>query len=183
MRFEKHHHHRPQDDDFLDTRINRHGRRHGGRVFGHGDLKLFLLSRIAGQPMHGYELIRDIEALCGGTYSPSPGTVYPSLALLEDQGLIHSVQAADGSSKKQYAITDEGLQAVAAEAETIAIIGDRLKLMASNAASERPPFPVRRAIHQLKHALMRPEGAWNEAETTRVRAIIERAAIDIARGA
>lgn len=182
MRHRRHHHSLHSDDSWSTTFDGRHaGRRGGGRLFGHGDLRLFLLARIADQPMHGYELIRDIESRCGGAYSPSPGTVYPGLALLEDQGLIRSIHA-DDSGKKQFEITEEGRRVIAAEAETIAIIDERVKMLASNADSERPPFPVRRAIHQLRHALMRPQSAWNDSETERVRRIIEHAAIDIARG-
>lgn len=181
MRFRKHHHHH-HENDWPEESEGPRGHRRGGRLFGHGDLKLLLLSNIDERPMHGYELIRSIEEMCGGAYSPSPGTVYPSLSLLEDQGLIRSVQSADGSSRKQFEITEEGRSAVAAEAEMLAVIRDRLNMLASNAASERPPFAVRRAIHQLKHALMRPESAWNDAEIERVRDIIERAAIEVARG-
>ena len=58
------------------------GRFRGGRVFGHGDLKLILLALIAEQPRHGYELIRTIEEMFDGAYAPSPGAVYPTLTLL-----------------------------------------------------------------------------------------------------
>jgi DNA-binding PadR family transcriptional regulator len=180
MRFRKHHPH--HENDWPEEFEGQRGHRRGGRLFGHGDLKLLLLANIAERPMHGYELIRSVEEMCGGAYSPSPGTVYPSLSLLEDQGLIRSIQSPDGSNRKQFEITEEGRSAVATEAEMIAIIRDRLKMLASNAASERPPFAVRRALHQLRHALMRPEGAWNDAEIERVKGIIERAAVETARG-
>ena len=66
-----------------------------GRVFGHGDLKLVLLALIAEQPRHGYQLIRTIEEMFGGAYSPSPGTVYPTLTLLEEMGYAR-VEAQEG---------------------------------------------------------------------------------------
>ena len=78
-----------------------------GRMFGHGDLKFVVLSLLAEKPRHGYEIIRDLEDRFGGTYSPSPGTVYPTLSLLEDLGYARAT-AEDGSSRKVFEITDEG---------------------------------------------------------------------------
>ena len=74
-------------------------------VFGHGHLRLYLLSLLADAPMHGYEVIQALEERFGGTYVPSAGTVYPRLAKLEDDGLVS--KAADGR-KTVYAITDAG---------------------------------------------------------------------------
>jgi len=74
-------------------------------VFAHGHLRLYLLSLLAEQAMHGYELIQALEERFGGTYTPSAGTIYPRLAKLEDEGLV--TKAADGR-KTVYAITDDG---------------------------------------------------------------------------
>ena len=78
-----------------------------GRMFGHGDLKFVVLSLLAEKPRHGYEIIRELEARFGGAYSPSPGTVYPTLSLLEDLGYARAT-AEEGSTRKVYEITDEG---------------------------------------------------------------------------
>lgn len=77
-----------------------------GRVFGHGDLKLVILSLLAEKPRHGYEIIKELEDRVGGAYSPSPGTVYPTLTLLEDLGYARA-QTEEGN-RKVYEITDEG---------------------------------------------------------------------------
>jgi len=74
-------------------------------VFGHGHLRLYLLSLLAERPMHGYELIQALTDRFGGTYIPSAGTIYPRLAKLEDEGLV--TKTADGR-KTVYAITDAG---------------------------------------------------------------------------
>ena len=79
----------------------------GGRVFGHGGLRFVLLQLIADKPSHGYELIKSIEDRLGGAYSPSPGTVYPTLTLMEEQGYL-SVEEADAGGRKRYRITDAG---------------------------------------------------------------------------
>lgn len=74
-------------------------------VFGHGHLRLYLLSLLAERPMHGYELIQALEERFGGTYIPSAGTIYPRLAKLEEEGLVS--KAADGR-KTVYSITEAG---------------------------------------------------------------------------
>ena len=80
-------------------------------VFAHGHLRLYLLSLLADEPMHGYELIQALEERFGGTYVPSAGTIYPRLAKLEEDGLVTS--SADGR-KTVYAITDAGRAELAA---------------------------------------------------------------------
>ena len=59
-----------------------------GRMFGPGDLRLLLLALIADRPSHGYDLIRTIEAKFGGQYTPSPGTIYPTLTLLKSRSWL-----------------------------------------------------------------------------------------------
>ncbi|WP_210507763.1 PadR family transcriptional regulator [Naasia sp. SYSU D00057] len=74
-------------------------------VFGHGRLRLYVLSLLAERPRHGYELIQALEERSGGTYSPSAGTIYPRLAKLEEDGLVR--RDSDGR-RTVYAITDAG---------------------------------------------------------------------------
>src|ERR671933_2282623 len=76
-----------------------------GRVFGKGDLKYVILDLLKDRPAHGYEVMRALEERFRGFYSPSPGSVYPTLQMLEDLGYVSSRQR-DG--KKVYQITDEG---------------------------------------------------------------------------
>ncbi len=58
------------------------------RMFDQGDLRLVVLKLISEKPSHGYEIIKAVEDRLGGAYSPSPGIIYPTLTLLEEQGLI-----------------------------------------------------------------------------------------------
>ncbi len=76
-----------------------------GRFVGDGELRLIVLSLIAENPRHGYEITKALEDRSGGFYSPSPGVIYPTLTFLEEAG--HAVSSADGN-KKVYAITDAG---------------------------------------------------------------------------
>src|SRR5713226_3765209 len=99
------------DFGFGGERLGRHYRGGGrggrlGRVFDHGDLRYVLLHLIAERPRHGYELIKEIEEQFGGTYSPSPGVIYPTLTLLEELGYLRSETA--GGTRRLYSITGEG---------------------------------------------------------------------------
>jgi DNA-binding PadR family transcriptional regulator len=68
-------------------------------------VRIALLTVVAEHPMHGYDLIRELEERSGGRWHPSPGSIYPTLQLLEEQGLLSSTEV-DG--KRVYSITDEG---------------------------------------------------------------------------
>ena len=85
------------------------GRPRGRRnqMFESGEVKFVILRLLKEKPRHGYEIIKALEEKMGGCYTPSAGTVYPTLQLLEDQGYIRAVEA-DG--KKVYHVTPEGEQ-------------------------------------------------------------------------
>jgi DNA-binding PadR family transcriptional regulator len=70
-----------------------------------GDIRTALLAALAESPGHGYEVIQTLEAKSNGAWRPSPGSVYPTLQLLEDEGLVRSTER---EGKRVYEITDEG---------------------------------------------------------------------------
>lgn len=92
-------------------------------VFSHGSLRLYLLSLLAEQPRHGYELIQALSDRFGGTYSPSAGTIYPRLAKLEEEGLV--TKTSDGR-KSVYRITEAGRAELAARENELSAIEDEL---------------------------------------------------------
>ncbi|MFO1210587.1 MAG: DUF2218 domain-containing protein [Amaricoccus sp.] len=122
----------------------------GRRPFDYGDLRLLVLSMVAEQPRHGYELIKAIEERTGGGYSPSPGVIYPTLAWLEDMG--YATASADGG-RRRYAITEEGRAFLAANRTALEAVAER----AGRGEGGRQPAPeaVASAMHALKHALRR----------------------------
>lgn len=126
----------------------RHGgpRRHG-RPFDYGELRLLILALIADQPRHGYELIKLIEDRFAGSYSPSPGVIYPILAWLDDVGYATVEPAPSG--RKTYRLTGEG---AAFLKENRQAVDD---LLARTGASGRGdlPAPVLRGMENLKLAL------------------------------
>ena len=70
-------------------------------VFGHGRLRLYLLKLLDESPRHGYEVIRLLQDRFLGVYSPSPGTIYPRLARLEEEGLVtHEVVAGNAKAER-----------------------------------------------------------------------------------
>ncbi len=133
-----------------------HGHRHGhergrrGRMFEHGALRLALLKLIAEQPRHGYELIKAIEDLSGGAYSPSPGVIYPTLTLLEEQGYAASAEAEGG--KKVYSITPEGEAHLTENESMVGALFGRLSEAAARAGAGQSPRIVR-ARENLRLAL------------------------------
>ena len=130
------------------------GPRGGGRgrrrMFDSGELRLVLLKLLADEPRHGYDLIRAIEELTGGDYAPSPGTVYPTLTLLEDMGLIASVEA-DGA-RKAFTATEAGRALLDEKADEVAALIARLEHHGER-RSRADRAPVRRAMHGLHSAL------------------------------
>lgn len=126
------------------------GRGGRGRMFASGQLRLVLLKLIADEPRHGYQLIKAIEELTGGSYAPSPGVIYPTLSLLVDEGLI--VESEGEGSRKSFAITEPGRVELAdkqAEVERI------LARLAEHGEGQRrgPPPQVARALGNLMMVL------------------------------
>lgn len=169
-----HHAHRDHRDhgDGRDGFEKRPGRERGGRgprVFAPGDLKLLLLALIAEQPSHGYDLIRQIEGMFDGAYSPSPGVIYPTLTFLEESEMI--LGDAQGG-KKHYVVTRIGEQSLTEQA--IALEGVRTRVDVSKRAlrgHDRPP-QIHEAVHNLRHALQLHHGRWNAAEILRVSTLL-----------
>ena len=80
---------------------------------GRGDVRLAILGILATEPMHGYQLIREISDRSGGSWRVSPGSVYPTLSQLEDEGLVRAEQT---GGRRVFDITDEGRAEVAERA-------------------------------------------------------------------
>ena len=93
-----------------------HGHAHRGRGRGRrNNVRAAILALLTERPMHGYEMIKEIDARTGGVWSPSPGSVYPTLQLLEDEGLITSEES---GGRKRFTLTEAGqTEATAAAAD------------------------------------------------------------------
>jgi DNA-binding PadR family transcriptional regulator len=166
-------------------RFGRHGRGRqglrGGRVFDQGDLRYVLLHLISEKPRHGYELIKAIEEKFGGTYSPSPGVIYPTLTLLEELGYIAPDTGGEaGGTKKLFAITAEGTAFLDANRPQLDGILARMAQVASAYAGGPAP-EIQRAAQNLRFALAirLRRGPLNAEQIRTVTAALDRAAGEI----
>ena len=154
------------------------GRERGGRLFDHGDLRFVILQLIADKPRHGYELIKAIEERAGGSYSPSPGVIYPTLTLLEELG--YTLAVTDEAGKKQHQITPEGQALLESNRATVEAILARID--ESGREQDGGPAPqILRAMLNLKTALRLRlvRGGLDERLRQRIAAILDSAARDI----
>src|SRR6187455_1171809 len=94
----------------------RGGRGHGrGRHrVRRGDVRSAILALLDDRPMHGYEMITELEERTGGAWRPSAGSIYPTLQLLEDEGLV---RAEDVEGKRVFSLTDAGRERLAERGE------------------------------------------------------------------
>src|SRR5437588_12840913 len=163
-----------------------HGRTHGrqgrggglGRFFAHGDLRLVILQLIAEKPRHGYELIKAIEEQLGGSYSPSPGVIYPTLTMLEELG--YATVAPSEGGKKLYTVTPEGTAFLNANRSAVEAVFARMREV--GAAYGGGPAPqILRAMENLRMALrMRmARGPLTEEQVRAVTAVLDSAATQV----
>ena len=173
-------------------RGQRHGGRHGGQGFGggfgpagpagfgggfgpgfggfgrgprvgRGDVRVALLALLAEQPMHGYQMIREITERSGGAWRPSPGSVYPVLALLEDEGLVRAEEA-DG--RRVFHLTDAGAAYAAAHR------ADPLPWDEAAGAVDDTMRELRSIAMQVGAAVMQVAHAGTEAQVTQARDVL-----------
>ncbi|HEX8968426.1 MAG TPA: helix-turn-helix transcriptional regulator [Chloroflexota bacterium] len=176
------------DDPETDWPFGRRGRRWGGfggfgpgpgdRFFGRGDLKYVILELLKDQPRHGYDIIRALESRMRGHYRPSPGSVYPTLQMLEDLGYVSSSQQ---EGKKVYTITDEGRAYLNEQQSTVDDI--RSRIAAGWDAAQRPEVSdLMHELQQLARALFRhgARGALHDpARLKKLREIVARARAEV----
>lgn len=150
---------------FDDDMMRRGPGRRRGRMFGPGELRLVLLKLIADEPRHGYELIKAIEEMTGGDYSPSPGTIYPTLSLLQDEGAI--ADAASDEARKAYEATDAGKAELEERAGEVEALMERLAAHGEKANGSAAPHDLFRAAGNLASVLKHKYKAGGVDETVR----------------
>ncbi|MFG2076029.1 PadR family transcriptional regulator [Nonomuraea maritima] len=120
-------------------------------VFGHGRLRLYLLKLLEESPRHGYEVIRLLQDRFLGVYSPSPGTIYPRLARLEEEGLVtHEVV----KGKKVFSITDKGREELNARLDELDDLEQEISASVRDIAREVKE-DVRDTVRSLRDELTR----------------------------
>ncbi|QHM72376.1 PadR family transcriptional regulator [Mixta intestinalis] len=125
-------------------------RKRKDRLLDATEVRLLILSILQTHAAHGYELIKAIEELSQGEYTPSPSLVYPNLALLEEMGYIRA--ETEESSRKNYQLTAEGEAHLSQQQAQLEQVMTRLASLAVLAHNRSLP-DVQRAIHNMKMAL------------------------------
>jgi DNA-binding PadR family transcriptional regulator len=163
---------------FFGSGHRRGGHWRGGRMFEQGGLKFVILRLLDEKPRHGYEIIKELEERSGGRYTPSPGTVYPTLTMLEEMGFASATVEEGG--KKVYSITDAGRQHLTENKGAVDEVIDRLAQVGASIFGEqmRPAHEAMGALgrtymHVTMHRTADP------AYVTKVVEILKRASADL----
>lgn len=129
-------------------------RHHRGKMFERGALKYLTLDLINEKPRHGYDIIQELEECSGGYYSPSPGSIYPTLQMLEDLGHI----AAKGENgKKVYEITDGGRNYLKTHKESVKKHRDHMSQCFGSPGSEgfgSIMHEMKEMMYSMKHFII-----------------------------
>ena len=140
------------------------GRRRGRHRVRRGDVRSAILALLDDRPMHGYEIITELEERTGGRWRPSAGSIYPTLQLLEDEGLV-TAEEVDG--RKVYSLTEAGKKEAPARTEEARPWeeGDE----------DSPRFEVRRELFRTIGAAKQVARGDDEAQLTRAAEILKEA--------
>jgi len=130
-------------------------------VFRHGKLRLYLLKLLDESPRHGYEVIRLLQDRFMGIYAPSPGTIYPRLARLEEDGLV-THEEVDG--KKIYSITDKGREEIRSRLSDLADLEDELTESLRDVAREIS-VDVRQTVRTIREELASAARQFRDSES------------------
>jgi DNA-binding PadR family transcriptional regulator len=155
-----------------------HWRGRAARLFEQGDLKYVILRLLEERPRHGYDVIKELESRFGGSYAPSPGTVYPTLTMLEDLGFARVVPEEGG--KKIYEITDEGRKYLAENSGTVTDIFDRIARFVEG-FTDTPMTELNQSFQRLARATYKTATGHiqDKATVEKIRDILRSAADEI----
>jgi DNA-binding PadR family transcriptional regulator len=143
------------------------GPRGRGRKARRGDIRTAALLLLAEEPRNGYQIMQQVEERSDGVWRPSPGSVYPALAQLEDEGLIRS-QESDG--RKLFALTDAGQAHVAERDSSQPAPWEQMSDEVSDQA-----FAARRMIPEIAYAFAQVMRSGSDAQLAQARTVLETA--------
>jgi DNA-binding PadR family transcriptional regulator len=149
-----------------------------GRIFEQGDLKYVILRLLAEKPRHGYEIIKELEDRFGGAYAPSPGTVYPTLTMLEDLRYARAMPEEGG--RKIYEITDEGRKHLEEHSATVDDIFERIAKFVEG-FFDAPMSDLKRSMASLGRATfyVASRSPHDHERLAKISEILKRAATEI----
>ena len=139
----------------------------GGRRARRGDVRAAALLLLEEQPRNGYQLMQEIEERSGGVWRPSPGSIYPALAQLEDEGLVRSDE---GAGRRAFALTDEGRTYVDEHRDALGAPWEE-----AGGGVPEGVVELRKLMVQLGVAAMQVAQAGDESQTAEARQVLEEA--------
>lgn len=160
----KHHHRRPPRHQWMKMGAWSGPWMSGGPRARRGDVRVAVLALLADGPMHGYQIIQELEQRSGGVWRPSPGSIYPTLQLLSDEGLVTSEEV---GGKRVYALTDSGRARAAEDAKKGATPWG-----APGENEKDPRMQMKTAFFQLGAAAMQVAQAGSEEDLAQTIQII-----------
>src|SRR5262249_43037371 len=140
-----------------------YGRGRGGRA-RRGDVRAAVLALLAERPMHGYEMIKEIEERTQGAWTPSAGSIYPTLQMLEDEGLIRGEES---EGQRRFALTDAGREEQEAKA------GETAPWDAVRADAAPEKIQLLKSIRKLQHAVGQAFDVADEDQQKQVRELLD----------
>ena len=157
----RHHHPHSHRERHAHGRRSRYGR--GGPRARRGDVRAAILALLSERPMHGYEMIKELEERTAGAWVPSAGSIYPTLQLLEDEGLVTGDET---EGKRRFTLTGAGSTA-AAEREG-ANPWDEV-----TTGADPELLRLKRSLVGLNHAIEQVFHAADDDQRKRVRELLE----------
>lgn len=151
-------------EEFARSRALRYGRGRGGPRARRGDVRAAVLALLAERPMHGYEMIKEIEERTEGAWTPSAGSIYPTLQLLEDEGLISGQEI---ESKRRFSLTETGA------AEQAEMAGETTPWDAVRADAAPDQIQLADSMKKLHHAIRQAFTAADQGQQKRVRELLD----------
>ncbi len=151
-------------EEFARSRALRYGRGRGGPRARRGDVRAAILALLVERPMHGYEMIREIEERTEGAWTPSAGSIYPTLQLLEDEGLISGEEI---EGKRRFSLTEAGT------AEQAEKTGETTPWDAVRADAAPEQIQLANSMKKLHHAIRQAFTAADQSQQKRVRELLD----------
>lgn len=151
------------------------GRGRQRQWFEAGDMKYVILKLLRDKPRHGYDVMKELEERMRGCYSPSPGTVYPTLQWLEDGGFV---VARDVAGKKVYEITDQGRAFLDEHKDVVEEIFERVAEAVERTVGGTM-VDVNRAVGQMVKAVYRTGWKAGDDARQRIAEILAKATAEI----
>ncbi len=138
-----------------------------GKRARRGDVRAAVLLLLEEEPRNGYQLMQELEERSGGVWRPSPGSIYPALSQLEDEGLVRSDESA---GRRAFQLTDDGRAYIEENREALGIPWEAV-------GGDVPEglFQLRQLMMQLGMATMQVAQAGDEAQTAEARKVLEEA--------